>query len=51
MKKKEKLFSQNGKNVFEFNFGFNYPYANFNTRGIKDNRYVKKSDIKNKTKK
>ena len=27
MEKKEKLFSENGKDIFEFNFGFNFPQA------------------------
>jgi ADP-dependent phosphofructokinase/glucokinase len=48
MKKKEKLFNENGKDIFEFNFGFNFPQATWKMLGRTDNRYIKKTDDKNK---
>ena len=54
MKKKEKLFNENGKDIFEFNFGFNFPKATWKMLERIDTRTKKNGKQRielNKTKK
>ena len=53
MKKKEKLFSQNGKDIFEMNFGFPYPVARYSEKRIdtRTKEHGKQRIELNKTKK
>ena len=51
MKKKEKLFNENGKDIFEFNFGFNFPKATWKMLERIDTRTKKNGKQRKLTKK